>query len=125
MVGRNPLVAALRADLDDRRYAQQVFDRIKQDFALTYFIALLCNGSTADSGSACLGSNPSGAEDSRKWRNWHTRMFEGHVPKGLRVQIPPSARYIPSGKTDGIFFNSTVLAVSCFAVRSSALVSET
>ena len=27
----------------------------------------------------------------RKWRNWHTRMFEGHVPQGLRVQIPPSA----------------------------------
>ena len=24
-------------------------------------IALLCNGSTADSGSVCLGSNPSGA----------------------------------------------------------------
>ena len=25
------------------------------------FIALLCNGSTADSGSVCLGSSPSGA----------------------------------------------------------------
>lgn len=27
----------------------------------------------------------------RKWRNWYTRTFEGRVPKGLRVRVPPCA----------------------------------
>ncbi len=30
-------------------------------FRATFYTALLCNGSTADSGSVCLGSSPSGA----------------------------------------------------------------
>ena len=27
----------------------------------------------------------------RMWWNWYTRAFEGRMPQGLRVQIPPSA----------------------------------
>ena len=26
-----------------------------------------------------------------RWRNWHTRMLEVHVPQGLRVRVPPWA----------------------------------
>lgn len=33
----------------------------KKEFKISKKIALWCNGSTSDSGSACLGSNPSGA----------------------------------------------------------------
>ncbi len=29
----------------------------------------------------------------RGWRNWYTRTFEGRVPQGLRVQLPPRALY--------------------------------
>jgi len=25
------------------------------------------------------------------WWNWQTRTFEGRMPKGLRVQVPPRA----------------------------------
>jgi hypothetical protein len=27
------------------------------------------------------------------WWNWQTRTFEGRMPKGLRVQVPPRARF--------------------------------
>ncbi len=27
----------------------------------------------------------------RRWRNWYTRAFEGRMPKGLGVQLPPCA----------------------------------
>ena len=30
-------------------------------------------------------------EDTRRWRNWYTRAFEGRMPQGLGVQIPPCA----------------------------------
>src|SRR5215813_9377200 len=28
------------------------------------------------------------------WWNWQTRTFEGRMPKGLRVQVPPRARFL-------------------------------
>lgn len=27
-----------------------------------------------------------------EWRNWHTRMFQEHIPQGLWVRIPPRAQ---------------------------------
>ena len=27
------------------------------------------------------------------WWNWQTRTFEGRMPKGLRVQVPPRAQF--------------------------------
>src|SRR5437762_11740264 len=27
------------------------------------------------------------------WWNWQTRTFEGRMPKGLRVRVPPRARF--------------------------------
>jgi hypothetical protein len=30
----------------------------------------------------------------RKWWNWQTHHLEGVAPKGVRVQVPPSAPYI-------------------------------
>jgi hypothetical protein len=27
------------------------------------------------------------------WWNWQTRTFEGRMPKGLRVQVPPRAPF--------------------------------
>jgi hypothetical protein len=33
------------------------------------------------------------------WWNWQTRTFEGRMPKGLRVQVPPRAlMLLPMGK---------------------------
>jgi hypothetical protein len=29
----------------------------------------------------------------RGWRNWQTRMFEGHMAQAVWVQIPPRAPY--------------------------------
>ena len=34
----------------------------------------------------------------RMWWNWYTRTFEGRMPHGLRVQIPPSAPLINDGR---------------------------
>ena len=34
----------------------------------------------------------------RRWWNWHTRGSQKPVPKGMRVQLPPSAFFLPQLK---------------------------
>ena len=38
------------------------------------------------------------ASDVRKWWNWQTHHLEGVAPKGVRVQVPPSAPYTSNGE---------------------------
>ncbi len=35
---------------------------------------------------------------------WQTRTFEGRMPKGLRVQVPPRARFLSSPKSYGVLW---------------------
>ena len=49
----------------------------------------------------------------RKWWNWQTHHLEGVAPKGVGVQIPPSAPILKRGRA----FDSKLGL--CFAVRPS------
>ena len=35
---------------------------------------------------------------------WQTRTFEGRMPKGMRVQVPPRARFLSSPKSYGVLW---------------------
>src|SRR5207253_1452433 len=45
--------------------------------------------------SQCAVIFPAELQASRKWWNWQTHHLEGVAPKGMRVQIPPSAPFLP------------------------------
>ena len=38
-----------------------------------------------------------------EWWNWQTRMIKGHVPRGVRVQVPPRPPLFSRGKMSRLF----------------------
>lgn len=60
----------------------------------------------------------------RKWRNWYTRTFEGRVPKGLRVRVPPCAPVFIGGGWFFWFYGSTRFVVIAGSSGSSYLTAD-
>ena len=60
-------------------------------FCRAFAFALLCNGSTADSGSVCMGSNPIGATKKTEFNCW-IRFFFASLPRNLAIGCWPKAK---------------------------------